>query len=158
MSSKAFDSTCHCLTNFVQLVFLLLSHQQDFRLKTVRMRPFRNVDEQEMFKHDINLHTCRPAILVRTFTRPIWNLSCSQRWTQSDSKLQFPVPYRDAPRMRNSVLSSVSAFYRDRNSVFGAFPCKTWDFQNPDSGFEFRIAMLSRYGIHSVFRVGRVRN
>ena len=110
-----------------------------------------------MFKRDINLHICHPSILVLTFTRPIWNLSCSQRWTQSDSKLQFPVPYRDAPRMRNSVLSSVSALYRDRNSVFGAFPCKTWHFQNPDSGFEFRIAMLSRYGIHSVFRVGRVR-
>ena len=136
--------------------YCLISRTVDWR--QVRMRPFHNVDEQEIVKHDINLHVCRPAILVRTLTRPIWNLSCSQRWTQSDSKLQFPVSYRDAPRMRNSVLSSVSALYRDRNSAFGAFPCKTWDFQNPDSGFEFRIAMLPRYGIHSVFRVGRVRN
>ena len=115
------------------------------------MRPFHNVDEQEMFKRDINLHICRPAILVRTFTRPIWNLSCSQRWTQSDSKLQFPVPYRDAPRMRNSVLSSVSALYRDRGSVFGAFPCKTWDFQNPDSGFD--IPYRNAIAIRNSFRV-----
>ena len=41
---------------------------------------------------------------------------------------RIPVPYRDAWQMRNSVSSSVSALYRDRNSVLGAFPFKTWDF------------------------------
>ena len=47
--------------------------------------------------------------------------------------------------MRNSVLSSVSRLYRDRISGFGGFHHKAWEFGNPDSGFEFRIAIVSRY-------------
>ena len=78
--------------------------------------------------------------------------------------LQFRIAMRG--RMRNSVLSSVSRLYRDCIAIgipgFGGFHYKTWEFGNPDSGFEFRIAIVSRYDRDMEFilrsGIGWVRN
>ena len=104
MSSNTCTSIFHCLTNVVQLVFLLLSHMQGCELRTTLSRRGRT----KMSKHDITLQSCRPGILIRAFRRPMQDLSCNESST--------------APHMRNSVLSSVSALHRDRNSVFSVFP------------------------------------
>ena len=50
-------------------------------------------------------------------------------------RFRIPVPYRDARRMRNSVLSSVLALHADRNPYLAFFPLKRGisEIRIPDS-------------------------